>query len=312
MPKTVFDVTTTAEQAALALNASIQGKVVLITGPTLGGLGAEAARAIAKQMPALIILAGRSANKLKETSASILTETPSAHVRTVIADFSSYSSIKAAAAEINKYSESIDVLINNSGIMGTSWASVEGFESQFAINHLGPFLFTNLIRPKLNSSGARVVNLTSAAHALCPVLFDDVNFDDGKKYDKWAAYAQSKTANVSFAVGMNDKWENVESFSVHPGVISTGIMRHTPKEELIAIGFYDADGNEAAEAWGGFKTLGQGAATMVIAAFDPELAGHGGSYLLDGQLANDKAAPHALDKDSAEKLWKLSASATGL
>lgn len=94
--------------------------------------------------------------------------------------------------------------------------TVDGFENQFGTNHLGPFLFTNLIRPKLVKN-VRVVNVSSWGHNLSPVLFDDVGFAKGATYDKWKAYGQAKTANMLFSVGLRRRWEGVEAFSLHPG-----------------------------------------------------------------------------------------------
>ncbi len=144
-------------------------------------------------------------------------------------DLARFDSIKAAAAEITKAVNKIDVLINNAGIMGIKDYTLtpEGLESQFGSNHIGHFLLTNLLMPKIEAAGkgARIVNLSSSGYGLGEVRFDDYNFDNGKAYNPWQAYGQSKTANMLFTVSLASKLasKGITSFAVHPGAIYTNL-----------------------------------------------------------------------------------------
>ncbi|KAM0749143.1 short-chain dehydrogenase [Meredithblackwellia eburnea MCA 4105] len=307
-----FNEHTTAEQAASHFASVIKGKNVIVTGCTLGGLGAETARVIAKYGAALVVLAGRSLSKLEECEASIKKETPGANLRNLVLDLNSLKSVREAAKEVLSYSENIDVLINNAAIMAAPYSRTEdGFEAQFGTNHLGPFLFTNLIKSKiLSSPSPRIVNVSSFGHRRSDIRWDDPGFEEGKVYDEWHAYGQSKTANMLFAVGLSNRW-GVQSFSLHPGAIWTNLARHMTKEDKVRMGFIDEDGNVPKDSKYVWKNLQAGASTQVTAAFDPEIAGQSGSYLVDTHVANEIAQPYALNKESAEKLWKLSEKMVG-
>ena len=134
--------------------------------------------------------------------------------------------------------------IGNAGIMACPYSkTVDGFESQFAVNHLAHFHLTSLLLPELRAGKpARVVVVSSVANKNGGINFDDINWE--RKYDKWAAYAQSKSANVLFAKQFNRLYarDGIEAFSLHPGVVLTNLQRHTPTEELKAMGFFNEDG----------------------------------------------------------------------
>ncbi len=212
-------------------------------------------------------------------------------------------------------------MINNAAIMACPEQRVgPGWESQFATNHLGHYALTNLLWPALAAGeGARVVALSSTGHKLSPVRFDDINFTAG--YDKWKAYGQAKTANALFAVQLDrfGRDAGVRAFAVHPGGIMTELQRHLPREEMVASGWMDAEGNLNER----FKTPAQGAATSVWAATSPLLAGKGGVYCEDCDIAEptEPGSPdarvrgvdaHAVDRADAERLWQLSAELTGI
>jgi NAD(P)-dependent dehydrogenase (short-subunit alcohol dehydrogenase family) len=172
-----FTKDSTAAEVATTLATHITGKVILITGCSAGGLGATAAMAIASHNPALLILAGRRRSLIEETEKLILAETPDVQIRLLIFDFASLKSVHEAAEEVNTYREHIDVLINNAGIMATPFEkTVDGFESQLGVNHLGPFLFTMLIIRKI-PRGGRIVNVSSNAYTFGGIRFDDPNFE---------------------------------------------------------------------------------------------------------------------------------------
>jgi NAD(P)-dependent dehydrogenase (short-subunit alcohol dehydrogenase family) len=186
----------------------------------------------------------------------------------------------------------------------------EGWESQFATNHLGHFLLTNLLADPIKASGnARVVSVSSAGHLIAPVDLGDPNFET-RDYDPMQAYGQSKTANIWLTLALARRWEDdgVTSFSVHPGGIATELGRNfdpsvLPMMEQMMKDFPDV-----------WKTIPQGAATSVWAATSPDLSGKTGLYVEDchisepaaGDMMNGGHAPYAYDMESADKLWDLS------
>jgi NAD(P)-dependent dehydrogenase (short-subunit alcohol dehydrogenase family) len=304
-----FDSKTEAEEVATYFKNEIKGKTVLITGCTFGGLGYEAARVVAKNHAGLVIVAGRKQESLDDAIQKIQAETPSANLRSLLLDLASLESVRHAAAEVNAYSEAIDVLINNAAIMASPYYTTkDGFEAQFGTNHIGPFLFTNLILPKILASktGApRIVNVSSNGHHVSPVHFNDPFFDNGKAYNKWWAYGQSKTANMLFSRELANRYKSkgLVAFSLHPGVILTNLARDVDVSDFSEVKDYEGNVLEFKPE---FKSVGAGTATHIVAAFDPTIASESGSYLADCQIAMDQAKPYAKDDTEAAKLWALS------
>ena len=209
------------------------------------------ALSIASQQPALLILASRTLEKLDAVAKQIRESFPGVTVKAVVLDLSSQKSIRRAAEEVNALVERVDVLINNAGIMiPERHLTEDGIELQFGTNHVGPFLFTNLLLEKIMkaaetspSGETRVVNVTSAGHRISPVRFSDYNFEgkdlapeekpppglpasffkDGEAYSGFVAYGQSKTANVLFSVYLTERLgkQGLVSYSVHPGCESS-------------------------------------------------------------------------------------------
>ncbi|GIK03032.1 hypothetical protein Aspvir_007098 [Aspergillus viridinutans] len=301
----------------------IKGKVILTTGVSPGSLGSYFVQSIAAAEPRCLILAGRNRSKIQQTADEIKASHPSVETRLVEIDLASFESVRQAAAEINSWPDipAIDVVVNNAAIMATEYAlSREGVESQFATNHLGPFLLTNLIMGKvLAARSPRVVMVTSDGHRLSGIRFTDYNFDNGKVYNRWLAYGQTKTANMLMAIALAEKLaaRNLLAFSLHPGVIFTNIASHL--EDLDSsfkeLGALDrAQGNP--EGWKGLdpKPLETGVSTHIYAAFDPDLAEHNGKYLIDCHVADpwvDTVKPWATSPIEAERLWKLSEELVG-
>ena len=168
----------TASSLAQRYAAQINGKVVLTTGVSPSTLGAVFVHAIAKSQPALLILAGRCTAKVQQTAKAL--ETENVKIRTLELNLGSLEDVRAAAATVNGWDDvpCIDVLVNNAGIMAVDYGvSPDGHESHLAINHLGPFLFTNLIMEKVLAAPApRIVMVSSDGHRLCPIRFDDIDF----------------------------------------------------------------------------------------------------------------------------------------
>jgi len=307
---TNFGFHTTAEEAATALANQIKDKNVLITGVSPKSLGAEAARVIAKFGAGLIVIAGRNKAKLEQMEKDIKSETPGANIRILILDLESLAAVRAAADEVLLYPEPLHVLINNAGIMAVDYRkTVDGHEAQFGVNHLGHFLFTARIFPKLRESGARIVNVTSFGHRYSPIRFDDPGFSNGEKYERWAGYGQSKTANILFSRELARR--GVISFSLHPGAINTNLANATPVEEMIKLGIYNEKGEPVDNEDHTWKTLAQGTSTHIIAAFHETIIPQSGSYLADANVHDELAAPHAKDMESARKLWELSEQLVG-
>jgi NAD(P)-dependent dehydrogenase (short-subunit alcohol dehydrogenase family) len=255
----------------------------------------------------------RNRAKGEGVAADIRSSTGNEEVVVLDMDLGAPASVRACAEEILGRDEPIHILINNAGIMACPLRRTpEGWESQFATNHFGHFLFTTLLMPALlKGAPSRVVNLSSTAHRITGVDFDDPHFER-RDYDKWQAYGQAKAANVLFSVGLNARYaeRGVTANAVHPGGIMTGLQKELSREEMEAMGWFDDDGNVRE----GFKTPAGGASTAVWAATTPLLEGKGGLYLEDCNVAA-AAQPelpyrgihaHAIDPDAAERLWALS------
>lgn len=176
-----YSTNTTADELVSDYASIIKGKVILTTGVSPGSLGAYFVQSIAKAQPAHLILATRNVDKLCQTAADITAANPGAKVRTLTLDLGSQESVRSAAAEVNAWDDipAIDLLVNNAGIMAVDYKpSPEGIESQFATNHLGHFLFTNLIMKKIVASKEpRIVSVSSDGHRFGSVRFSDYNFD---------------------------------------------------------------------------------------------------------------------------------------
>lgn len=206
--------------------AHITGKIVLTTGVTQGGLGATFVEAIAQYKPRLLILAGRSAEKVGATVRKIKSnpESSDVDIKILEIDLASQKSVRQAADTVLSWQDvqHVDVLVNSAGIMAGPYKTTqEGIEQQFGSNHIGHFLFTNLVISKiLASTSPRIVSVASDGHRFGGVRFDDWNFQDGKAYEQWEAYGQSKTANILFSRALAEKLgsKGLRTYSLHPGV----------------------------------------------------------------------------------------------
>lgn len=308
-----FGARSTAKEVLAGID--LDGKLAIVTGG-YSGLGIETVAALAGAGAYVIVPARRP-----EAAREALDARGLADVEVEELDLSQLASVHAFAERFLATGRSIDILINNAAIMASPEARVgDGWESQFATNHLGHFVLTNLLWPALVASGgARVVALSSTGHKLSGIRFDDPQFTSG--YDKWLAYGQAKTADSLFAVRLDALGApfGVRAFAAHPGGIMTELQRHLPREEMIAAGWMSEDGtvNER------FKSPEQGAATSTWAATSPLLAGMGGVYCEDCDIAEPTVVgspdarvvgvdAHAIDPDAAERLWAYSAELTGV
>ncbi|WP_431885385.1 SDR family NAD(P)-dependent oxidoreductase [Micromonospora wenchangensis] len=300
---TPFDARTTALEVVRDID--LTGRRAVVTGGA-SGIGVETARALAAA-GADVTLAVRDLDAGQRAARDITDSTGNDRLLVAPLDLADQASV---AAFVATWDGPLHVLVNNAGIMASpERRTPEGWELQFATNHLGHFaLATGLHRALAAAEGARIVAVSSAAHLRSPVVFDDIHFRQ-RPYDPWEAYGQSKTANVLFAVEATRRWadDGIVSNALMPGAIPTNLQRYVSAEELERM--RAASGGGAA-TW---KTVEQGAATSVLVATSPLLDGIGGRYFEDCQ----QAAPHqpgtrtgvaayALDPAAAERLWTVS------
>ncbi|KAJ6517386.1 hypothetical protein C8R47DRAFT_1063073 [Mycena vitilis] len=314
MSPPTFSSSTTAEEVATAFADQIKGKNVLITGTSLNGIGFEAARVLAKHAN-LIIITGYNLERLKLSEDAIKQEVPSANIRRLALDLSSLSAVRKAAAEINAYSEPIHVLIHNAAAAIAAFKlTVDNLESQIATDHFGPFLLTKLIAPKILASSVpgftpRVVHFVHQNLRRNMAEKGCRNLDDPAAAEA-SAYFQAKSANILTAIELSKRSKGrINAYSLHPGVIHTNI---TAKEESLTYmqeivncgeGLINAEGGPDTVRIENWKTIPQGAATTVAAAFDPRLNDVPGAYLDDCIEANSTIASHSSDPATAENLW---------
>ncbi len=295
----------------------VSGRHVLVTGGSTG-LGEETSRALAAH-GATVTMAVRDLARGEAAAERIRAATPTADLRLRQVDLASLASVRTFAEGFLADHDTIDVLINNAGIMACpQGTTVDGFELQFGTNHLGHFLLGVLLAPALVAGApSRLVSLSSRGHAFADVDLDDWNFER-TAYEPFVAYGRAKTANALFAVGFQQRFgdSGVQAFSVHPGGIHTELGRHMTPEVIQTLMARVADSGREF-AW---KTIPQGAATSVWAATAAELDGHGGAYLedcgvaeiTDDESANTGVRAYAVDADAANKLWTLSERLVGL
>jgi len=299
-----------SEPSEILEGKDLTGKVAIVTGG-YSGIGLETTRALAAA-GAKVYVPVRTPEKAKENLKDIEGE-----VIVDAMDLADLASVRGYAASVAERESKLDLLINNAGIMACPEARVgNNWESQFGVNHIGHFVLTTELLPLLlNAGSARVVCLSSTAHLRSDILWDDINFESGD-YEKWTAYAQAKTANALFALGLDMKYrdQGVQAFAVHPGGILTPLQRHLPNEEMMALGWTDADGNLSEAVAALFKTTTQGCSTSLWAATSEELADTGGLYCEDCDVADLRAAdatgfvgvaPWAVSEEGASKLWDL-------
>ncbi|KAK3385649.1 hypothetical protein B0H63DRAFT_186211 [Podospora didyma] len=326
-----FGEKTPASEVAQAFGDQIRGKTILVTGISPKSIGQTTALAFASQSPELLILASRTKSRIDEVAAEIHSKYPNTRIETVLLDLGSQASVRAAAAEVARLTPKLDILVNNAGVVVTTRQKTpEGIEKQFGTNHIGPFLFTNLLLPLLRKAAetnppgvTRVVTVSSGGHRLSPLRFSDYNFEQGKTvppeedhfkplpgafakttedgYNGIVTYAHAKTANILFTAYLQKHLPKlgIAPYVLHPGTIETGLSRN--QDEEVSAQFY-----KVAMYW---KSLDEGSSTTLVAALDPALNEIKGLYIADCQIADPY--PHAKDPVAADKLWKLSEELVG-
>jgi NAD(P)-dependent dehydrogenase (short-subunit alcohol dehydrogenase family) len=293
------------------------GKTAIVTGG-YSGLGRETAREL-RAAGARVIVPARDPERATAALAGI-------DVEVEPMDLLDPASIDTFAERYLTSGQPLHIQVNSAGIMANPlMRDARGYESQFATNHLGHFQLTVRLWPALiKANGARVVSVSSWGHHFSSVVFEDPNFER-RDYDPWAAYGQSKTANILFAVALDEygKKDGVRAFSVHPGSIpGTGLQKYLSVEDQRAAGVIDKQGKPIRDSSKNVKTVEQGAATSVWCATSPRLDGMGGVYCENGDIAvlGEEGAPlnledssnqfgvlpYAIDRKAANRLWTLS------
>jgi NAD(P)-dependent dehydrogenase (short-subunit alcohol dehydrogenase family) len=275
----------------------MNGKVCVVTGAT-SGIGKAAATGLAR-MGARVVLVGRDRGRAEATAAQI--GSVGALPIVDIADLASMDQVRALAERLAAL-DRIDVLINNAGlVLGERRGTPDGFEQVFAVNHLAPFLLTNLLLPRLTASApARVITVASDAHSAARLDLDDPNLERG--WDSWRSYANSKLANILFTRELARRLHGsgVTANCAHPGVVRTGFGREA--RPLLRLG--------VTLARPFLLSPERGADTIVYLASSPDVADETGGYYVRRQRREPSAA--ARDDAAARKLWQISEELTGL
>ncbi|WP_319529499.1 SDR family NAD(P)-dependent oxidoreductase [uncultured Cohaesibacter sp.] len=316
-----FDRASTTVDVIRGVN--LLGKVAIVTGG-YSGLGLETARTLSSA-GARVIVPARDVDRARK---GIAEAGCAFEVRYM--DLTSPNSIDSFASEFIQSGLPLHLLINNAGIMALPELRRDGAgnELQFSTNHLGHFRLTLRLWEALKkANGARVVSVSSAGHRFSSVLFDDINFNR-RDYDPFKAYGQSKTANILFAVGLDQRGKEmgIRAFSLHPGGISaTNLGTHIGVDTLKRTGFVDQDNRPIVDLSRDLKSVPQGAATHVWCAVSPLLNDMGGVYCADSNITpillsstvadlntEDRSKrltgveAYAIDSQAADRLWEMS------
>ncbi len=286
-------------------DVDLTGKTAIVTGAS-SGIGVETARALAAA-GASVTLAVRNTSKGHRVAAEIRERTGIDAVTVAALDLADLSSV---AAFVRAWSGPLDILVNNAGVMAVPELNLSpsGHEIHFATNHLGHFFLSLGLHDALAAAAdARIVSVSSGGHLRSPIVFDDIDFAF-RDYHPFAAYGQSKTANVLFAVESTRRWadDGITSNAAMPGAVFD-----------TELGRYVDDGHVAAAARQlRLKTVEQGAATSVLLAVSPLLDGIGGRYFEDcaqARVVDRRGAPgtggvarYAVDESNARRLWEVS------
>jgi NAD(P)-dependent dehydrogenase (short-subunit alcohol dehydrogenase family) len=278
----------------------MRGRVVVLTGAS-SGIGAEAAVDLAG-LGATVVPVGRDSQRLAHVSERIREANPVGGAEPLQANFASLQEVRRLAAELRERHPQIHVLVNNAGLVsGRRKLTDDGHETTFAVNHLAPFLLTNLLLEHMSASApARVVTTSSDAHRGGRIDLDDIQGE--KRWSAWSAYSNSKLANVLFTRALARRLGStgVTANCLHPGVIRTRLGRGTPLPVRVGWRLVSLF----------FKSPKSGASTIVHLASSPEVEGVSGGYFVDSRQRTPSS--RAQDDELGERLWDLSERLTGL
>ena len=284
------------------------GRLALITGAS-SGLGLETARALVRR-GATVVLGCRSRQRSEQARTSLLADAAGGAINLLDLDLADLASVRTAARDLADRYGRLDLLINNAGVMGLPRSlTSDGFEMQFGVNHLGHFALTMALLPLLRAGPAsRVVTVTSGAQYFGRIAFDDLQGE--RRYDRWAAYGQSKLANVMFALELQQHLlaagADVLSLAAHPGIARTNLQ---PASVAASGSWFEP---LAYRLMGPLmQSSAMGALPQLFAATAPAArpGGHYGPDQLGGMRGYPKevpVAPAATDGQQRLKLWQLS------
>jgi WW domain-containing oxidoreductase len=281
------------------LNSNDSQPIAVVTGGS-SGIGIPSVETLARANMK-VVLCARNLEAAEEVVAS-LPKSLQSNVRIQKLDLSDMASIESAAKEIIQTEGTIDVLLNNAGVMAPPKreATAQNLELQFGTNHVGHHMLTRLLLPNINENG-RIVTVASTAHSFGQLNFANLNYDtdatkEKRKYSSWGAYGQSKLANIIFAKGLSDELKeagsNIKAVSLHPGVIGTNLWRYSPKWTKPFLNALLTD-----------KTVEQGAATNVYCCLVDGDEFEGGEYLMDCNIKEPNQSGKDEKGSSRRKLW---------
>jgi NAD(P)-dependent dehydrogenase (short-subunit alcohol dehydrogenase family) len=281
---------------------SLTGKTCIVTGAT-SGIGEETALAIARLGARVGILA-RSPDRAEASRERIIAESGQSDVEVVICDLASLESIREASAEILRRFDRLDILVNNAGLIGLQRTTTQdGFETTIGVNHLGPFLLTNLLLDRIvQSAPARIVNVSSEGHRFARRGLNLADLQNEIAYGAFRVYCESKLANVLFTSELARKLEGtgVNVNAVHPGAVATRLGQNNGTFAKLATTLLKPF----------FRTPAQGAATSIHVATSSEGGDVTGRYFMNSKQRTPSA--NARDTELARALWAKSAELVGV
>ena len=297
-----------SEASEVMSGIDLSGKVALVTGG-YSGIGFETVRALTGA-GAKVIVPSRDVDRAVTTLDGVIGAEQIGFM-----DLSDLPSVTRFGEAIAANHPKIDIAIFNAGVMACPlYRTQQGLEWQLGVNHVGHYVLLQTLLPALRAArGARLVTLSSIAHRMSAVRFDDMNYTD-REYDKWQAYGQAKSAQSLMAVELDrrEAGNGIRSFSVHPGGIFTPLQRHLGNAEMAEFGWTDTDGRPSPVAEKLFKTTTQGCATSLWAATHSLLDNIGGVYCEDCNVSDvvpDESNAFtgvrqwAVDSETAQRTW---------
>lgn len=277
-------------------------KVCLVTGAN-SGIGKETAKTLAG-LGAFVVMLCRNEERAERARQEIIDQTGHTGVEVILADLAHQYDIRQAAKQFREKFEALDVLINNAGIIPSKREETpEGIEKTLAINHLGPFLLTNLLMEQLkNADRARIINVASEVHRLGALIFDIDNLQLQTRYSPMKAYGLSKLCNIMFTHELAKRLSDttVTANCLHPGVVSTRLA--SDASWMMKLFYFIGTPF--------MRSPKSGAQTSLYLAISDEVSAISGQYFKNKQVTDP--ASIALDDELTEKLWERSATLTGL